>query len=100
MYLLVEPIACEGHLGEACGSSSKSSKSEKIPPRSELGSFPQGGKRNPNPEPKPKLLGLDIYRWGGVFHVNGWGPNSSACPSKHRETKLSRGILPGYPGEF
>ena len=29
----------------------------------------------------------------GVFHVNGWGPKSSACPSKFRETKL----WAGYP---
>ena len=38
----------------------------------------------------------------GVFHVKGWGPKSSLCPSKPRETKLFGGIslgsLAGYPG--
>ena len=32
--------------------------------------------------------------------MKGWGPKSSACPSKPRETKLLAGypaILPGYP---
>ena len=24
----------------------------------------------------------------GVFHLKGWGPKSSVCPSKPRETKL------------
>ena len=33
-------------------------------------------------EPKPKLLGPDILRWGGGFHVKGWGPKSSVCPSE------------------
>ena len=37
-----------------------------------------------------------------VFHVKGWGPKSSACPSKSREAKrFGRDIprlLPGYPG--
>ena len=28
----------------------------------------------------------------GVFHVKGWGPKSSVCPSKPRETKLFGGI--------
>ena len=32
----------------------------------------------------------------GVFHVKGWGPKSSVCPSKPRETKL----LAAYPGTF
>ena len=51
-------------------------------------------------EHKPRLLGLDIFRWGwglpregvGVFHVKGSGPKSSVCPSKPRETKLLGGI--------
>ena len=30
-------------------------------------------------------------RWG-VLHVKGWGPKSSVCPSKPRETKLFGGI--------
>ena len=39
-------------------------------------------------ELKPKLFGPVIFGWGGVFHVKGWGPKSSVCPSKPRETKL------------
>ena len=49
-------------------------------------------------EPKPKLCGPDIFGWAG------WGPKSSVCPSKHRETKLFSGIsrdfwldIPGAP---
>ena len=38
----------------------------------------------------------------GVFQVKGWGPKSSVCASKPRDTKLSwwdiPGFLPGYPG--
>ena len=30
----------------------------------------------------------------GVFHVKGWGPESSVCPKKTRENNL----LAGYPG--
>ena len=36
------------------------------------------------------------FCWVGVFHANGWGPKSSVCPSKPRETKL----WAGYPGSF
>ena len=56
----------------------------------------QGRKKNPN----PNFL-IRIFSGGvGVFHVEGWGPKSSVCPSKPRETKLFGGIsriLPGYP---
>ena len=44
----------------------------------------------------------------GVFHVNGWGPKSSVCPSKHRPTKFFWRDIPGFcrdipgflPGKF
>ena len=46
----------------------------------------------------------------GVFHVKGWLPKSSICPSKPRETKLfdgNHGIsrdfawdIPGMPDKF
>ena len=43
----------------------------------------------PEAWPLIKLLGPDICRWGwGVFHMKGWGPKSSVCPSKLRENKL------------
>ena len=39
--------------------------------------------------------------------MNGWGPKSSLCPSKHRDTKLLGGIsqdfgrdIPGAPEKF
>ena len=37
---------------------------------------------------KLKLLGPDIFRWWGFFHMKGWGPKSLVCPSKPRETEL------------
>ena len=57
-----------------------------------------------------QTFGSGYFRVGwGVFHVKGWGPKSSACPSKPRETKLfgrdrvfpefCRDI-PGVPGKF
>ena len=49
----------------------------------------QGRKRN---NPNPNFL-VRIFSGGvGVFHVKGWGPKSSVCPSKPRETKLFGGI--------
>ena len=43
----------------------------------------------------------------GVFHARGWGPKSSVCPSKPRETKLFSGVswdfcrdVPGAPEKF
>ena len=33
----------------------------------------------------------------GIFHVKGWGPQSSVCPSKFRETKLF-GLPRDIPG--
>ena len=58
------------------------------------------GKRK---EPKPKLFGLDIFGWVGVFHVKEWGPKSSICPSKPGKPnifgRISRDI-PGVPEKF
>ena len=34
----------------------------------------------------------------GVFHVKGWGPKSSVCPSKPRETKLFGRISQDFAG--
>ena len=34
----------------------------------------------------------------GVFHVKGWGPKSSVCPAKLRETKLFGGISRDFAG--
>ena len=52
-------------------------------------------------EAKPNFL-VRISSGGvGVFHLKGWGPRSSACPSKPRETKFLRdipGFLERYPG--
>ena len=45
---------------------------------------------------KTKLFGPDIFGWGGVSHAKGWGPKSSVCPSKPRETNF----WAGYPGTF
>ena len=39
--------------------------------------------------------------WSGylqVFHVKGWGPKSSVCPSKPRETKIFGGISRDFAG--
>ena len=41
---------------------------------------------------KGTLGGPDIFRWGGVFHVKGWAPNSSVFPSRPLENKLFGGI--------
>ena len=49
-------------------------------------------------EPKPKHFGPDIFGGGGVFHVKGWGPKSSACPSKPRDTKHFGGISRDFAG--
>ena len=61
----------------------------------------QGGKRNPN----PNFL-IRIFSGGvGVFHMKGWGPKSSVCASKPRETKCFGGPgfcrdIPGAPEKF
>ena len=53
----------------------------------------QARKSNPNPNFLVRISSGRV----GVFHVKGWGPKSSVCPSKPRETKLFFG---GYPGTF
>ena len=60
-------------------------------------------KRNPNPNFLVRISSGGV----GVFHVKGWGPKSSVCPSKPRETKLFGGIsrdfwrdIPGEPEKF
>ena len=50
--------------------------------------FNQGRKRNPNPNFLVRIPSGRV----GVFHVKGWGPKSSVCHSKPRETKLFGGI--------
>ena len=49
-------------------------------------------------EPKPKLLSPDIFWWVGVFHVKGWGPKTSVCPSKPRESNFFGGISRDFAG--
>ena len=45
-------------------------------------------KRNPNPNFLVRISSDGV----GVFHVKGWGPKSSVCPSKPWKTKLFGGI--------
>ena len=52
----------------------------------------QARKRNPNPNFLVRIFSGGV----GVFHMKGWGPKSSVCPSKPRETKLLGGISRGY----
>ena len=55
-------------------------------------------KRNPNQNFRGRISSGRV----GVFHLKGWRPKGSVCPSKPRENKLFGrdipGILPGYPG--
>ena len=44
----------------------------------------------------PPFLGPDIFGWVGVFHVKGWRPKSSVCPSKPRQTKLFWWDIPEF----
>ena len=52
----------------------------------------QAGKRNPNPNFLVRISSGGVR----VFHVKGWGPKSSVCPSKPRETNLFGGISRGF----
>ena len=52
----------------------------------------QGRKRNPNPNFLVRIFSSGV----GVFHVNGWGPKSSICPSKHRESNFFWRDIPGF----
>ena len=54
----------------------------------------QGRKRNPNTNFLVRILSGGV----GVFHVKGWGPKSSGCPSKPREIKLFGGIFRDFAG--
>ena len=63
----------------------------------------QARKRNPNPNFLVRTSSSGV----GFFHVKGWGPKSSVCPSKPWETKLFGGIspdfcrdIPGAPEKF
>ena len=56
-------------------------------------SFSRQGKKNPNPNFLVRISSGGV----GVFHVKGWGPKSSVCPSKPRENKLFGGISRGCP---
>ena len=47
-------------------------------------------------EHKPKLLGPDIFRWGGGFYVKGWGPKKFDMSLETRETKLFGRDIPGF----
>ena len=49
-------------------------------------------------EPKPKLFGPDISGGVGVFHVKGWGPKSSVCPSKPGKSNFLGGISRDFAG--
>ena len=51
-------------------------------------------------EHKPKLLTPDFFSGGmGVFHVEGWGPKSSGCPSKSGKSNFWWDI-PAVPEKF
>ena len=59
----------------------------------------QARKRDPNPNFLVRISSGGV----AVFHVKGWGPKSSVCPSKPRETKFFGGIsrdFAGIPGIF
>ena len=43
-------------------------------------------------EHKPKLLSPDFPGGVGVFHMKGWGPKSSVCPSKPGKSNFFDGI--------
>ena len=58
----------------------------------------QASKRDPNLNFLVRIFSGGV----GVFHVKGWGPKSSVCPSKPGKYRTFLpgypGILPGYPG--
>ena len=49
-------------------------------------------------EPKSKLLSPIFSGGVGAFHVKGWGPKSSVCPSKPRESNFFGGISRDFAG--
>ena len=60
--------------------------------------FNQGRRRNLNPNFLVRISSGGV----GVFHLKGWGPKSSVCPSKPTENQTFwrdiPGFCPGYPG--
>ena len=54
----------------------------------------QGRKRNPNPNFLVRIFSSGV----GVFHVKGWGPKSSACPSKPGKSNFLGGISRDFAG--
>ena len=49
-------------------------------------------------EHKPKLSSPDISGWVGVFHVKGWGPKSSVCPSEPGKSNFFGGTPRNFAG--
>ena len=49
-------------------------------------------------EPKPKLLSLDIFRWGRGHPREGVGPKSSVGPSKPGKLDILGGISRDFAG--
>ena len=54
----------------------------------------QARKRNPNLNFLVRIFSGGV----GVFHVKGWGPKSSVCPSKPRESNFFGGISRDFAG--
>ena len=48
------------------------------------------------PKPKPKLLGLDIFWWGGGLPREGVGAKKFGMSLETRETKLFWRDIPGF----
>ena len=53
-----------------------------------------GKKRNPNPNFLVRISSGRV----GVFHVKGWGPKSSVCPSKPGKSNVFGGISRDFAG--
>ena len=68
--------------------------------------FHDNSSGRPSPEPlsgtekehKPKHLSPDISGGVGVFHVKGWGPKSSVCPSTTGKSNFWGGISRDFAG--
>ena len=56
--------------------------------------FDRARKRNPNPNFLVRIFSSGV----GVFHVNGWGPKSSICPSKSGKSQFLGGISRDFAG--
>ena len=68
------------------GFGNRASTSQEIPVTTKNGFEAQ--KKNPNLNFCARIFSGGV----GVFHVKGWGPKSSVCPSKPRESNLFGGI--------